>query len=83
MAKKMAKKKKKGKRVVKTRDCSAQTNFSSMSSLEPENDQSRKEGDKNDSKVNYSNKELVEAQVDSLRPEIMETTFRSRFRLRF
>ena len=57
-------KKKKSSNLGKTRDHQAQVSFSSTSSLEAEMDQ---DSEANNSKANYSNKEMIEAQVDSLR----------------
>ena len=57
-------KKKKSSNLGKTRDHQAQVSFSSTSSLEAEMDQ---DSEANNSKANYLNKEMIEAQVDSLR----------------
>ena len=57
-------KKKKSSNLGKTRDHQAQVSFSSTSSLEAEMNQN---SEANNSKANYSNKEMIEAQVDSLR----------------
>ena len=57
-------KKKKSSNLGKTRDYQAQVSFRSTSSIEAEMNQ---DIEANDSKTSYLNKEMIEAQVDSLR----------------
>ena len=57
-------KKKEPKSLEKLKDFSSQVSFNSDNSNEAEMDQ---DIEVNDSKVSYSNKEVIEAQVDSLR----------------
>ena len=55
---------KKSSNLGKSRDHQAQVSFSSSSSIEAEMDQ---DIEVNNSKASYSNREMIEAQVDSLR----------------